>query len=97
MADKGNTVAKVASGLVAGTIIGAGAALLFTPQSGKTTRSDILYYARRGRRKAKRILEDFSDAVSEMVDALGENTMNVVEKGKDVTRGPDRRSRLLVP
>lgn len=90
MADRGNTAAKVASGLVAGTIIGAGVALLFTPQSGRTTRSDIRYYARRGRRKARRILEDFSDAVSDMVDALGENTMNVVEKGKDVVHEAQR-------
>ena len=90
MADRGNTVAKVASGLVAGTIIGAGAALLFTPQSGKTTRSDIRYYARKGRRKAKRILEDFSDTVSDMVDALGENTTSVVEKGKDVVHEAQR-------
>ena len=90
MAERGNTVAKVASGLVAGTIIGAGVAILVTPQSGKTTRNDIVYYARRGRRKAKRILEDFSDTVSDMVDALGENTMTVVEKGKDVVHEAQR-------
>lgn len=90
MADRGNAVAKVASGLVAGTIIGAGVALLFTPQSGRTTRREILYYTRRGRRKAKRILEDFSDTVSDMVDALGDNTMSVVEKGKNVAHETKR-------
>lgn len=83
MAGIGSTVARTAPGLLAGTIIGAGIALLFAPQSGKTTRKEILYYSKRGRRKAKRILEDFSDTISDMVDMLGENTMSVVEKGKD--------------
>ena len=90
MADRRNAVAKVASGLIAGTIIGAGVALLYTPQSGKATRRDILYYTKKGRRKAKRILEDFSDTVSDMVDTLGENTMSVVEKGKDVVHEAHR-------
>ncbi|MGA6994503.1 MAG: YtxH domain-containing protein [Candidatus Deferrimicrobiaceae bacterium] len=90
MAGIGNAAAKVASGLVAGAVIGAGIALLFAPQSGKNTRKDILYHSKRGRRKAKRILEDFSDTVSDMVDTLGDNTMSVVEKGKDAVHEAKR-------
>ncbi len=83
MAGSGNHIGRAATGLVAGTIIGAGVALLFAPQSGKNTRKEILYYSKRGRRKARRMMEDFSDTISDVVDTLGENTMSVVEKGRD--------------
>jgi len=87
MAETGSGVAKGALGLVAGTILGAGVALLYAPQSGERTRREIRYYSRKAGRKARRIARNVSDSVSGMVDRLEENTMNVVEKGRDYADG----------
>ena len=70
--------------LVAGGIIGAGIALLFAPQSGKATRKDIGRYARKAKRRAEDIVEDFSDNVSKMVDAAGETAEDILDRGKDL-------------
>lgn len=70
--------------LVAGGILGAGIALLFAPQSGERTRRDISRYVKRSRRRAGELAEDFSDSVSEMVDAVSERAADLVEQGKDV-------------
>lgn len=83
MAHSGRDIGKGALGLVAGTIIGAGVALLFAPNSGENTRRDILHYSKKGRRKARRIVEDFSDSVADMVD-------DIMEKGKDVAHETKR-------
>jgi len=80
MAETGNGVAKGAIGLIAGAILGAGFALLYAPQAGEKTRRDILYYSKRGKRKARGIARSFSG----VVDTLGENAAGIVGKGKDV-------------
>ncbi len=83
MAENNNRLAG-AMMLVAGGIIGAGIALLFAPQSGKATRKDIGRYARKAKRRAEDIVEDFSDNVSKMVDAAGETAEDILERGKDL-------------
>ncbi len=70
--------------LVAGGIIGAGIALLFAPQSGRATRKDISRYAKRAKRRAGDIVEEFSDNVSKMMDAAGETAEDILDKGKDL-------------
>ncbi len=84
MTDKNNDALAGALFLVAGGIIGAGIALLFAPQSGKATRKDITRYAKRARRKAEDVVEDFSDNVSKMVDMVGERAEDILETGKDL-------------
>jgi len=86
MAEKGSGAAKGALGLVAGTIVGAGVALLYAPQSGARTRREIRYYSRRAGRKARRIARNVSDSVSGMVDRMEENALSVVEKGKGAAK-----------
>lgn len=86
MEEKRSGNARGAIGLIAGTILGAGVALLYAPQSGEKTRRDILYYSKKGRRKARRVAREFSDTVSGMVDTLEENAMSVVEKGKETAQ-----------
>lgn len=83
MAENNNKVAGALM-LVAGGIIGAGIALLFAPQSGKATRKDIGRYAKRAKRRAEDIVEDFSDNVSKMVDAAGETAEDILDRGKDL-------------
>lgn len=70
--------------LVAGGVIGAGLALLFAPQSGKTTRKNITRYARKARRRTEDIVDDFSHNVSKMVESVGENAAGLLDKGADL-------------
>jgi gas vesicle protein len=83
MSDR-NTACKVgALMLVAGGIIGAGVALLFAPQSGKATRKDISRYARKARRRAEEVVDDFSGSVSKLVDTVGDKAGDILERGAD--------------
>ncbi|MBI5420089.1 MAG: YtxH domain-containing protein [Deltaproteobacteria bacterium] len=70
--------------LVTGLLLGASAALLFAPQSGKETRKDILRYARKAKGRAEGVVEEFSDSVTEMVESVGEKAEEILEKGKDL-------------
>lgn len=93
MADNNNSTLAGALFLVAGGIIGAGVALLFAPQSGKATRKDITRYAKRAKRKAGYIVEDFSDNISKMIDMAGERAEDILETGKDLA--DDAKRELL--
>lgn len=84
MSDRRTTVKAGALLLIAGGIIGAGVALLFAPQSGKSTRKDISRYARKAKRKAEEVADDFSESISRMVDTVGEKTADILDRGKDV-------------
>ena len=84
MTDNNNNALVGALMLVAGGIIGAGVALLFAPQSGERTRKDITRYARKVRKKAEGVVDDFADTVSDMVDTVSEKAEDILEKGKDM-------------
>lgn len=84
MADKNNGAMVGALMLIGGGIIGAGVALLFAPQSGKKTRRDIVRYARKTKHKAEDVVDDFTDSLSDMVDAVGEKAADILDSGKDL-------------
>ncbi len=69
--------------LVVGGLLGAGLAMLFAPQSGKATRRDISRFARKTRRKAEDVVQDFSHSVVKMVDTVGEKAEEILDAGKD--------------
>lgn len=68
--------------LVTGAAVGAGAALLLAPRSGKETRRDIARMAKKAGRGVEGIVEEFSDTVSGMVDTVGKEAAGVFERGK---------------
>uniref|UniRef100_A0A831XLM7 YtxH domain-containing protein n=1 Tax=Geobacter metallireducens TaxID=28232 RepID=A0A831XLM7_GEOME len=84
--DKNNTLMVGSLMLIAGGILGAGAALLFAPQSGKKTRRDISKYARRVRSEAEELVEDFSDKVTDVVDNLNDKTQDILSRGKEISQ-----------
>lgn len=90
MNDRDKTVMVGALMLVAGGIIGAGVALLYAPQSGKKTRHDIERYARKAKRRAGDMVDDFSDSVSDLADAVSEKASEILDKGKDVAADAKR-------
>jgi len=84
MEDRDNSALVGALMLVAGGIIGASAALLFAPQTGKKTRRDIVRYARKAKHKAEGVVDDFSTHVSDMVETVGERAEEILDKGSDM-------------
>jgi gas vesicle protein len=90
MAENNNNALVGALLLVAGGIIGAGAALLFAPQSGRQTRKDIARYSRKVKRKAGDLVDDFSDTVSGLVETVGEKASEIIEQGKDLAQDAKR-------
>jgi gas vesicle protein len=83
--DENNNNAMVgALMLVAGGIIGAGVALLFAPQSGKRTRKDIVRLAKKTRYKAEDVVDNFTDTLSDMVEAVGVKASDILDQGKDL-------------
>lgn len=69
--------------MAAGAAMGAGAALLLAPKSGKETRRDITRLAKKAGRKGEVIVEDVSETVAGMVDTVGKKTDAIVSRGKD--------------
>ena len=84
MEDRNNTAMVGALMLVAGGIIGAGAALLFAPQAGKKTRRDIVRYAKKARSKAEGVVDEFSCHVSDVVETVGDRAEEILDKGSDM-------------
>jgi len=84
MENRETKVMGTALWLVAGAVVGAGVALLLAPRSGKETRREIARFAKKAGRGAEGIVEDFSDAVTGMVDAVGKETSGILDRGKDM-------------
>lgn len=84
MEDKDKKIAAAALLVFAGGVIGAGLALLFAPQSGSKTRKDLFRYSKKARNRADEVVGDLAANVSNLVEVIGKNTDDVLEKGKDV-------------
>ncbi len=90
MSDKNNSVVVGALMLLAGGIVGAGIALMYAPQSGEKTRKEMGRYAKKARRKGESALEaveDFSEQVTDMAEAVGERAAEILDKGRDMAYG----------
>jgi gas vesicle protein len=87
MEDREKKIAAAGLLVIAGGVIGAGLALLFAPQSGCRTRKDILRYSKKARNKADEVVDDLAANVSNLVEAIGEKTEDLIETGKDAAGG----------
>lgn len=86
MGDRNDNVMMGAMMMMAGAILGAGAALLFAPQSGRKTRKDITRYARKTGKVVEGLAGEVAGNVAGMVDAVEETAEEFLEKGKDLSR-----------
>ena len=86
MDDRNGDVMTGAMLVLAGAILGAGAALLFAPQSGRKTRRDISRYARKTGKVVEGVAGEVVGSVAGMVDAVEEAAEEFLEKGKDLSR-----------
>ena len=87
MENRDKKIAAAALLVFAGGVIGAGLALLFAPQSGDRTRKDILRYSKKARNRADEVVDDLAANVSNLVEAIGEKTEDLIETGKDAAAG----------
>jgi len=87
MEDREKKITAAALLIFAGGVIGASLALLFAPQSGARTRNDIRRYSKKARNRADEVVEDLAANVSNLVEAIGEKTDDLLEKGKDAAGG----------
>ena len=86
MDDRNDNVTMGALLVVAGAILGAGAALLAAPQSGRETRRDIVRFARKTGRKIEGVAGEVAESVSDLADAVEEKAEDLLEKGKDLSK-----------
>ncbi len=70
--------------MVTGAAVGAGAALLLAPRSGRETRKDIARIARKAGRGVEGAITDFSSTVGGMVETVGKEAAGVLDRGKHV-------------
>jgi len=76
---------KVAAAFLIGGAIGAAIALLYAPQSGRETRSDIRRTARRVRREAADLVEDTIGRVDDFVDETKEIVSEIIDRGAELS------------
>ncbi len=86
MDEDGNNVVAGVMLVVTGAILGAAAALLFAPQSGRETRRDIGKYARKTCRKIEGAAGEFAESVTGMAEAVEEKAEELLDQGKDLAR-----------
>src|SRR3972149_6574446 len=67
--------------------------LLLAAQSGMDPRKAIVRYAKKAGRKAEGVVEEFADAVSKMVDAVGDKAEDILGMGKDLAH--DAKKELI--
>jgi gas vesicle protein len=86
MDERNDGVVMGAMLVLVGAILGAGAALLFAPQSGSKTRRDISRYARKTGKMVEGVAGEVVGSVAGMADAVEEKAEEYLEKGKDLSK-----------
>ena len=86
MDERNDDVMTGAMLVLVGAILGAGAALLFAPQSGRKTRRDISRYARKTGKMVEGVAGEVVGSVAGMADAVEEKAEEFLEKGKDLSK-----------
>jgi len=91
--ERENRIGTDAILILTGALIGAGVGLLLAPQSGQATRNDITRIARRTPRKVGQAIDDLAGNVSDLVERIGAQTDEFLDKGKDLTH--DTKKEIL--
>ena len=82
MADHKVNAKNFLFGAAVGGLIGAVAALLFAPKSGKELRTDISEHAAAAAEKTKKIAEDVSQHTQKITQNVSEHTQEWLDKAK---------------
>jgi len=69
----------------AGSLIGAGLALLLAPQSGRRTRRDIVHLGKMAKKKSEQIQLEMRHAIDSLVDDISERMQEGMDRGREWT------------
>ena len=75
---------------VAGSLLGAGLALLLAPQSGRRTRRDIVHLGKMAKKKSDQIQLEMRHALDNLVDDISERMQEGMDRGRDWTEQTTR-------
>jgi gas vesicle protein len=76
---------NTAAALIAGALVGAGAALLFAPQSGRRTRQDIKLFAEKVGNKADAARIQLQRSVDNIIGEAEDKILDAMNHGKEWT------------
>ena len=68
---------------VAGIFIGAAAALLLAPQSGKRTRKEIAHFGKMGKKKGEALLLEFRHKMENVAEDVSEKLDESIQQGRE--------------
>lgn len=80
MSSKVNNTVVDALMLVGGSVVGAGLALLFAPQSGAKCRRDITRFSKTVGKKGDRLMRDINESVSGFADTVSGKTSAILHR-----------------
>ena len=83
----GNRNSKYIGWLATGSVVGAGLALLFAPQSGKQTRRDIRYFGKTVQRQSKMAVLDAGHQADRLVRGMSKSIGRQMDRGEQLTDG----------
>ena len=86
MADKECRAAGDICKLLVGGLLGAGAALLLAPQTGKKTREELAGYAKKVGGRANEAANDLAETLSDFVDRAGNRAAEILQEGSELTQ-----------
>jgi gas vesicle protein len=70
---------------VSGSLLGAAAALLFAPQSGKETRRDIQEFGKNVWKRADRFTSDIQKSLQNLMEEVSDATQTALAAGRDIS------------
>jgi gas vesicle protein len=76
-----------------GMMLGAAAALLLAPQSGRKSRAQLVKYGQNVRERVGDNIEEIGDRAGDMINKAGETFNRAMEKGREYVQGEGRRGR----
>jgi gas vesicle protein len=83
--DRNTVIADAAISFIAGTLLGAGVALLFAPQSGRKTRRDIRQFAEKTGNKVEAAQLELQHSVENIIGDVSEKLQEGLACGVDWT------------
>ena len=78
---------------LAGSLIGAGIAMLYAPMTGEETRQYLILQTERGKRKALNLKGDFKESITRLTNEIRGTADNVIEEGLKLTKA--KKTELL--
>jgi gas vesicle protein len=83
--NRNTVIADTAKAFVAGTLLGAGVALLFAPQTGRKTRRDIRQFAEKVGNKAEAAQIELRHSIENILGDVSEKLQEGLSRGMDWT------------